>query len=79
MSRSKRAASKVLINYTPTAVCHSFDDTNFAAATYPVPIMVLAQDEGLSDLAEDRLAKLPPPGPIRARFRQRSWPRWLAE
>jgi hypothetical protein len=45
----------VLFNHTPTTVSHSFDDENFTATTGLVPIMALAQNAGLPDLADDRL------------------------
>lgn len=45
----------MLFIHTPTAVSHSFDDTNLTASTGLVPIMALAQNAGLSDLAENRL------------------------
>lgn len=54
-SRPERGTSQVLFNHTPTAVSHSFDDRNLTAATGLVPIMTLAQNAGLPDLAEDRL------------------------
>ena len=45
----------MLFNHTPAAVSHSFDDTNLTATTGLVPIMALAQNAGLLDLADDRL------------------------
>ena len=45
----------MLFNHTPTAVSHSFDDANLTATTGLVPIMGLAQNAGLPDLAEDQL------------------------
>ena len=54
-SRTERGTSQVLFNHTPTAVSHSFDDTNLTATTGLVPIMGLAQNAGLPTLAEDHL------------------------
>ena len=51
----ERGTSQVLFNHTPATVSHSFDDENLTATTGLVPIMVLAQNAGLPDLADDRL------------------------
>ena len=55
ISHPERGTSQVLFNHTPTAVSHTFDDENLTAATGLVPIMGLAQNAGLVDLADDRL------------------------
>lgn len=51
----ERGTSQVLFNHTPAAVSYSFDDTNLVSPTGLVPIMALAQQAGLLDLAEQRL------------------------
>ena len=54
-SHPERGTSQVLFNHTPTAVSHSFDDENLTATTGLVPIMTLAQNAGLPDLADNSL------------------------
>ena len=55
ISHPERGTSEVLFNHTPAAVSYSFDDANLTAATGLVPIMRLAQNAGLFDLANQRL------------------------
>lgn len=55
ISHPERGTSQVLFNHTAAAVSHSFDDENLTAATGLVPIMGLAQNAGLVNLADDRL------------------------
>jgi hypothetical protein len=51
----ERGTSQVLFNHTPTAASYSFNDTNLVSPTGLVPIMRLAHQAGLLDLAEQRL------------------------
>lgn len=51
----EKGTSQMLFNHTPTAVSHSFDDTNLTAGTGIVPIIALARNTGLLDLADNRL------------------------
>lgn len=52
----ERGTSQVLFNHTSATVTHSFDDTNLTATTGLAPIMALAQNASLPELADDRLS-----------------------
>ena len=53
---SERHTSQVLFNHGPATVSHSFDEDNLISPTGLVPIMRLAAQAGLTDLAANRLS-----------------------
>lgn len=56
MSHSERGTSQVLFNHARSAVSYTFDEPNLVSAAGLAPVMALAQDAGLADLAEEKIS-----------------------
>lgn len=55
VSQPGRRISQVLFNHAPKSVSYTFDEPNLVSAAGLVPVMALAQNAGLAELAQQRV------------------------
>src|SRR5690625_3846464 len=55
VSQPGRLISQMLFNHSPKSVSYTFDEPNLVSAAGLVPVMVLGQNAGLSDLAHEKV------------------------